>query len=176
MAAEAAGALGTELTLDRMRRLRSHFASGVTVVTFRVAEGLRGVTVASFATVSLAPPLVLACIDRELESEALLTAAGAFGVSILSDRQELLSERFAARAPLVDAAFSGVPYFTGRTGSPLLEGAVAWFDCALRAKHDGGDHTIFLGDVVWGAENPAQPLPLLYFDRSYGDLCNLRGA
>jgi flavin reductase (DIM6/NTAB) family NADH-FMN oxidoreductase RutF len=157
-----------------MRRLRACFASGVTVVTYRTPEGLRGVTVASFATVSVVPPLVLACIDRELESESLLTTAGAFGVSVLSHRQELLAERFAARAPLVDPAFTGVPYFTRQTGAPLLEGAVAWFDCHLHATYDGGDHTVFFGRVLWGEENPAHPLPLLYFGQRYGDIDNLR--
>ena len=157
-----------------MRRLRACYASGVTVVGFRTTEGLRGVTVASFATVSVVPPLVLACLDRDLESESLLTTAGAFGVSVLSSRQELLSERFAARAPLVDAAFTGVPYFTRRTGAPLLDGAVAWFDCHLHATHEGGDHTIFIGRVRWAEENAARPLPLLSFGQQYGDLDNLR--
>lgn len=157
-----------------MRRLRGRFASGVTVVTCRAGDGLRGVTVASFTIVSLAPPLVLACIHRDQESEPLIVASGAFGVSVLSDRQEMLSERFAGRAPLVDPDFSGVPYFTQRTGAPLLEGAVAWFDCVLHARHDGGDHSILIGRVVWGAENPREPPPLLYFAGLYGDLTNLR--
>jgi flavin reductase (DIM6/NTAB) family NADH-FMN oxidoreductase RutF len=174
MATEAGAPEAADPGPALMRRLRGRFASGVTVVTFRTAEGLRGVTVASFATVSLEPPLVLVCIDRELESGGLLTAAGAFGVSVLAEHQELLSERFAARAPLVDAAFSGVPYFTRRTGAPLLEDALAWFDCELHATYDGGDHAITLGRVVWGQENLAAPGPLLYFTRLYGTIGNLR--
>ena len=160
----------SRLVLD----LRAGFASGVTVVTFRTDEGLRGITVASFAVVSIAPPLVLVCIGSELDSAALVIAFGGFGVSVLSDRQEGLSQRFAGRGPLVDDDFSGVPYFTRRTGAPLLEGALAWFDCALENVYDGGDHRIFLGRVEWGAENPARPDPLLYFDRHYGDVTNLR--
>jgi 3-hydroxy-9,10-secoandrosta-1,3,5(10)-triene-9,17-dione monooxygenase reductase component len=146
----------------------------VVVVTCRTEEGLRGVTLSSFAAVSLTPPLVLFCLDRELESEALLRAAGGFGISILSDHQEILSQRFAAAAPLMDGAFTGAPYFERETGAPLLEGAVAWLDCRTEALHDAGDHTVFIARVLWGAENPRQPLPLVTFARSYADLSNLR--
>jgi flavin reductase (DIM6/NTAB) family NADH-FMN oxidoreductase RutF len=157
-----------------LRRLRTRFPSGIVVVACRTPLGLRGVTVSSFAVVSLAPPLVLFCLDRELESEALLRAAGGIGISILSDRQEILAQRFAAAAPLMDDAFAGAPYFERQTGAPLLEGAVAWLDCRPEALHDGGDHTIFVARVVWSAEHPRQPLPLVTFSRQYADLCNLR--
>jgi flavin reductase (DIM6/NTAB) family NADH-FMN oxidoreductase RutF len=157
-----------------LRRLRTRFASGVVVVTCRTEDGLRGVTVGSFAAVSLAPPLVLFCLDRELESEPLLRAAGGFGISILSDHQEILAQRFAAAAPLMDGAFTGAPYFERETGAPLLEGAVAWLDCRPEALHDAGDHTIFVARVLWAAENPRQPLPLVTYARSYADLSNLR--
>jgi flavin reductase (DIM6/NTAB) family NADH-FMN oxidoreductase RutF len=117
---------------------------------------------------------VLVCLGRDLETERLLAAAAGFGVSVLSDRQEFLAQRFAARAPLVDSAFSGAPYFERVTGAPLLEGAVAWFDCRPHAAHDGGDHTIVVGRVVWAAENPSEPVPLVAFARFYADLGNLR--
>src|SRR5262249_44590366 len=138
-----------------MRRLRGRFATGVTVVTFRTAEGLRGVTVSGFAVASLAPPVVVVGLEHGLESEALLAGggpggggesdrqAGAFGVSVLAEDQELLAERFAGRTVLVDAAFTGVPYHTLVTGAPLLDGAVAWFDCRTQARIDAGDHTLF---------------------------------
>ncbi len=167
------GATGTGAA-SQLRRLRSRFASGIVVVACRTPAGLRGVTVSSFAAVSLAPPLVLFCIDRELESEALLRASGGYGISILSDRQELIAQRFAAAAPLMDDAFTGAPSFQRETGAPLLDGAVAWLDCRPEALHDGGDHTIFVARVVWAAENPSQPLPLVTFSRYYADLTNLR--
>ncbi len=159
---------------SQLRRLRSRFASGIVVVACRTPAGLRGVTVSSFAAVSLAPPLVLFCIDRELESEAQLRASGGYGISILSDHQELLAQRFAAAAPLMDDAFTGAPDFQRETGAPLLDGAVAWLDCRPEALHGGGDHTIFVARVVWAAENPRQPLPLITFSRHYADLANLR--
>jgi flavin reductase (DIM6/NTAB) family NADH-FMN oxidoreductase RutF len=161
-------------TAGRLRRLRTRYPSGVVVVACQVPEGLRGVTVSSFAAVSLEPPLVLFCLDRELESEGLLREAGGFGISVLSDRQELLSQRFAAAAPLVDDAFTGAPYFVRESGAPLLEDAVAWFDCRPHATYEGGDHTIFVGRVVWAAENPRQPMPLVTFSRFYAGLSNMR--
>jgi flavin reductase (DIM6/NTAB) family NADH-FMN oxidoreductase RutF len=157
-----------------MLLLRGRFATGVTVVTYRSDAALRGLTVASFATVSIQPPLVSVCIGKDLESHELLPAAGAFGVSILADAQEFLSERFAGRGPLVDGAFSGVPYFTKLTGAPLLEGAVAWLDCTVHATHDGGDHLIVVGRVRWADDTPRKPMPLIYFSRLYADLTNLR--
>jgi flavin reductase (DIM6/NTAB) family NADH-FMN oxidoreductase RutF len=157
-----------------MRRLRARYAAGVAVVTFVTGEGLRGLTVTSFTVVSISPPLVLICIERHLESAALLTAAGAFGVSLLSDAQEFLAERFAGRAPLVDEAFTGVPYHTAVTGAPLLNGAVAWFDCRLHATFDGGDHTIFVGRVVAAGEGNDRLAPLLYYAGFYATLDRLR--
>ena len=157
-----------------MARLRAQYASGVTVVTFQTPEGLRGVTVASFAVASLDPPLVLVCIERRLESAGLVVAAGAFGVSLLSDKQEFLSQRFAGLAPVVDFAFTGVPYFTRVTGAPLLEGAVAWFDCALESIVEAGDHRVYLGRVQWGTAHPTARDPLLYFARMYTTVDRLR--
>jgi flavin reductase (DIM6/NTAB) family NADH-FMN oxidoreductase RutF len=153
-----------------MRYLRGRFATGVTVVTFQTEEGLRGVTVSSFAVASLSPAVVLVCLEHGLESEALLAGAGAFAVTVLAEDQELLAERFAGRAFLVDAAFTGVPYHTLVTGAPLLEGAVAWFDCQRQTHLDAGDHTVFLGRVVAAAEADPAPAPLVYYDRQYATL------
>ncbi len=157
-----------------MQRLRARYASGVTVAAFRTPQGLRGVTVASFAVASIEPPLVLLCLERGLESADLLAPAGAFGVSLLSNQQEFLSQRLAGLAPVVDAAFTGVPYSTRSTGAPLLEGAVAWFDCTLESIVDAGDHRIFLGLVEWGQAHRAPRDPLLYFVRMYTTIDRLR--
>jgi len=71
-----------------------------------------------------------------------------FAANILNDEQESLSERFAARAPLVSESFEGVPYHVEVTGAPILEGVIAWYDCHLEAVHAAGDHTIFVGKVA----------------------------
>ena len=155
------------LTDQTLRKMRGLFASGVTVVT-TVHEGqLRGVTVSAFSSLSLNPPLVLICLANESESREWIAESGVFAVNILGDEQEFLSERFAARAPIVNTRFEGVPYHTAITGSPLLAESPAWYDCRVAAVHDGGDHTIFIGLVEaigFGAESKP---PLLYFANRY---------
>jgi len=161
---------GEPLTDQALRKMRGYFASGVTVVTTAHAGQLRGVTVSAFAAVSLDPPLVLVCIANEAESKEWIAESGIFAVNILSDEQEFLSERFAARAPLVNAHFDGVSYHTALTGSPILADALAWYDCRVEATHDGGDHTIFIGRVeTFGFEGEGKQ-PLVFFANHYQHL------
>ncbi len=158
---------GEPLTDQTLRKMRGLFASGVTVVTTVHDGKLRGVTVSAFSSMSLNPPLVLICLANESESKDWIAESGIFAVNILSDEQEFLSERFAARAPTVNARFEGVPYYTAITGSPLLAESLAWYDCSVEATHDGGDHTIFIGRVEavgFGAEGKQ---PLVYFANRY---------
>jgi flavin reductase (DIM6/NTAB) family NADH-FMN oxidoreductase RutF len=158
---------GEPLTDQALRKVRGLFASGVTVVT-TVHEGqLRGVTVSAFASVSLHPPLVLICLANESESREWIAGSGVFAVNVLSDEQEFLSERFAARAPIVNTRFEGVPYHTAMTGSPILADSLAWYDCRVEAAHDGGDHTIFVGRVAAIGFGPEGKQPLLYFANRY---------
>lgn len=158
------------LTDANMRKLRGLFASGVTAVTTLVDGRLKGITVSAFSEVSLDPPLVLVCIAQESETRVLLEQSKIFAVNILSDDQEFLSERFAARAPLVNDRFEGVPYHTASTGAPILAGSIAWYDCRVEAIHAGGDHAIFIGRVEaigFGAEALK---PLLYYANQYTQL------
>ncbi len=158
---------GEPLTDHALRKLRGLFASGVTVVTTVHEGSLRGVTVSAFASVSLNPPLVLVCIANEAESKEWMAESGVFAVNILSDEQEFLSERFAARAPLVNVRFEGVPYHTAITGSPILADSLAWYDCRVEALHCGGDHTIFIGRVEAVGLGAEGKLPLVYFANRY---------
>jgi flavin reductase (DIM6/NTAB) family NADH-FMN oxidoreductase RutF len=152
------------------RRIVGQFATGVVVVTTATDEGLHGLTVNAFCSVSLEPPLVLVCVDRLARGHDRLAEAGAFGVSILSDRQEFLAERFAGRAPLVSPRFDGVPYLTAATGAPLLREAVAWLDCRLWATYDGGDHSIFVGEVLAAELADERAAPLLFHAGRYSRL------
>ena len=158
---------GEPITDQTLRKMRGVFASGVTVVT-TVHEGkLRGVTVSAFASLSLNPPLVMVCLANEAESKDWIAESGIFAVNILSDEQEFLAERFAARAPIVNARFDGVPYHTAITGSPILADSLAWYDFRMETLYDGGDHTIFVGRVEaigFGAESKS---PLMYFANRY---------
>ncbi|HZY44679.1 MAG TPA: flavin reductase family protein [Anaerolineae bacterium] len=150
-----------------MRKLRGLFAGGVSVVTTQQADRLKGITVSAFVEVSLDPPLVLICVANEAESRALLEASKVFAVNILSDDQEFLSERFAARAPLVNDRFEGVPYHIASTGAPILDQAIAWYDCRVESIYAGGDHTLFIGRVVAIGFDAEARRPLVYYANQY---------
>lgn len=143
----------------------SHFASGVTVVTTEWNGKKYGMTVASFASLSLHPPLVLICIDRTVQTHDAIAAAGTFGVSILAKGQADLSNRFASRS---DDKFSGVAIETGVLGVPLIGGALARIECTLADRLPGGDHTIFVGLVESIAT--AEGEPLIYYRGGYREI------
>ena len=143
----------------------SHFASGVTVVTTEHDGKPFGMTVSSFASLSLHPPLVLVCIDKNLKTHDALISAGRFAVSILSAEQSDLSNRFASR---IEDKFSGIAIDRGDLGMPLLANALTSLECHLHAQLAGGDHTIFVGEVA--SVRTREGAPLLYFRAAYRDL------
>ncbi|MER5421189.1 flavin reductase family protein [Streptosporangium roseum] len=142
-----------------MRTLRDafgQFATGVAVVTTVTPDGVRaGVTVNSFTSVSLDPPLVLWCLSRNAPSAPLFLRAGRFTVNVLAAGQDHLSQRFAR--PLPDK-FAGVETRLGPGGPPLLVGALAHFACRTMTTHDGGDHVIFVGEVEHFQRAEGEPL------------------
>jgi flavin reductase (DIM6/NTAB) family NADH-FMN oxidoreductase RutF len=150
-----------------LRKLRGLFAGGVTVITTALEGRLRGVTVSAFTSVSLDPPLVMIALANEGSAREWIQSSGVFAVNLLSDEQEFLSERFAARAPLVNEEFEGVPYGAAVTGAPILAKSLAWYDCRVQAMHDGGDHTLFIGQVEAIGFGQAGAQPLLYFANRY---------
>lgn len=143
----------------------SHFASGVTVVTTEVDGTPYGMTVASFASLSLHPPLVLICVEKTIKTHDALTRAGAFGVSILALSQQDVSGRFASKR---DDKFEGVNVRKGELGVPLIAGALCTLECRVHSQLPGGDHTIFVGEVVDVQTSEAEPL--LYFRSAYREL------
>ncbi|HEX6289227.1 MAG TPA: flavin reductase family protein [Herpetosiphonaceae bacterium] len=148
------------------RRVMGHFASGVTVVTTCHEGFCHGITVSSFCSLSLEPPLVLICIDRRVNSHELIERSGMFAINILAEDGEWLSRHFASRE--LDK-FSKVAYHSGHKGLPLLDGALATIECRLAEKFPGGDHTIFVGEVL-RTEVPREGRPLLYFRSGYHQL------
>ncbi|HVR71636.1 MAG TPA: flavin reductase family protein [Vicinamibacteria bacterium] len=141
---------------DEFRRALAQLASGVTAVTTRDAAGRPlGLTVTAFSSVSLAPPLVLVCVDERSETHAGFRESGRFGVSLLADDQEEVSRRFAGGGPL---KFETTPLVEGATGVPLVAGAVAHLECRVVATHTAGDHAIYVGEVVAAAVHPGRPL------------------
>lgn len=151
---------------DTFRRALGHFASGVTVVTATNGDVRHGITVSSFCSLSLEPPLVLICIDRTTGSHELIKAAGTFAVNILAEESQDLSQLFASRSP---DKFASVAFHAGQTGAPLLDEALATIECRLYDQLPGGDHSIFVGEVI-ATEIRDERAPLLYYRSRYHQL------
>lgn len=150
------------------RRVLGHFATGVSVVTTLRHDGSPcGLTVSSVASVSLDPPLVLVCIDREADSHDCIAEAGFFAASFLGEEGgESLARRFSAWD--VDDKFAGVAYSGRGSGAPVLDAALAWVDCRVTHALPGGDHTIYVGRVE--AADAREGTPLVYYRGGYGRL------
>ncbi len=133
---------------DFFRQVMGQFTTGVTVVTTRSHEGLAGLTVNSFTSVSLDPPLVLICIDLYSMVLPFIRASGNFTVNVLTSEQEALSRCFATISAERYKHFCHASYHIASTGSPILDGALAFIDSRIVAEYPGGDHAIFVGHVV----------------------------
>ena len=153
------------VTPDLFKQVMSNWASGVTIVTTNAGREPYGLTVSSFASVSLDPLLVLVCLDNRLSGLQYFNDSKPFGISILSESQQHISSLFAKKGTDRPADL----YYTGKTGVPLLKGSLAVLECETVATYPGGDHTIYLGQVhsmeVLDANRDARPL--LYFRGGY---------
>jgi flavin reductase (DIM6/NTAB) family NADH-FMN oxidoreductase RutF len=143
------------------------FATGVTVVTTSGEEHGYGMTANAFSSVSLDPPLVLVCVIAHSEGSEHIRRNGCFAVNILRVEQEPLSRYFASRdRPRGRDAFSEVSHRIASSGSPVLDGAVAYLDCRLHTEHEAGDHDIFIGEVLELGVDP-EGEPLLFHGGKY---------
>lgn len=147
------------------RNALGRFATGVTVVTVPNGEGVRGITANAFMSVSLNPPLVVVSIDKKARAHALLLQAERYGVSILREDQEALSNHFAG---LEGGAEPALGTFAGLL---VVEGALAHLVCRTVDRHEAGDHTLFIGEVE--ALRYREGRPLLYFRGKYGHFRHL---
>jgi flavin reductase (DIM6/NTAB) family NADH-FMN oxidoreductase RutF len=151
---------------SEFRRALGNFATGVTVVTARGANGAQiGITVSSFASLSLDPPLVLFCLDRQATCFATLRRAKQFAINVLNDGQADLSRLFADRKA---DKWRNVEAISGACGAPLIEGCIAHIECRREASREGGDHVIMVGRVERVATFPGRPL--LYHRSGYHHL------
>ena len=138
--------------------------TAVSVISVRDHDGAdHGMTVGAFTSLSLRPPLVLVCIGDDATIAPVMRDAPLFGVSVLAEDQAALSDLFADRAR---RGFTGVAHVRGPSGTALLDGAVAHLECAVVARHPGGDHTIVVGEVRHAAHTTRQPL--LHHRSAYG--------
>ena len=151
---------------DEFRSILGRFPSGVSVVTTTAADGSdQGMTVSAFCSLSLKPPLVLVCIEKTASVHNALTSSSAFIVNILSEKQEQIARRFS----IVDIdRFEGVGFSRSRNGIVVLDDALGVIECNRFSLHDGGDHTIIVGEVEAGrAETGA---PLIYYRGGYAQM------
>lgn len=148
-----------------LRDVMGCFPTGVTIVTAVDQRGEPfGMTVSSFTSVSLEPPLILVCIDRRAASHDPLMAASHFAVNILGSGQSAVCDRFAAEPS--QGRFDDVPWRRSPMGAPLIDGAGAWLECSRFEIYAGGDHSILLGRVE-SAESVDVPV-LLFHRGRYG--------
>jgi flavin reductase (DIM6/NTAB) family NADH-FMN oxidoreductase RutF len=152
-----------EIDPSQFRQLLGRFATGVTVLTVATAEGrLLGMTANSLSSVSLRPPLISVCVDREADMHDAILAAPEFVVNVLSSPQEALARRFADEH---EDRFEGIGYHLSPEGLILLDGTLAHIECERYAQYPGGDHTIVVGRVIGGST--ADGRPLLYYRGGY---------
>ena len=152
----------------KQRKIMGHFATGVTLVTTGGAAGAHGLTANAVASLSLDPPLVLVAVDKKAHSMEFLKANHCFAINILTLEQEAISRRFATPGP---KDFHDLPVQTAETGAPILADCLAYLDCRVVEVLHGGDHEIFIGQIVAGELHEGQPL--LYFSGKYRRLADL---
>jgi flavin reductase (DIM6/NTAB) family NADH-FMN oxidoreductase RutF len=142
--------------------------AGVVIVSARGAGGFRGLTASSLVSISAEPPMVLVGLERETATRSAVVESRAFNVNVLARSQEFIADRFAGRAPAIDAAWKDVPHRLGANGIPLIEGCAAWLECRLVEIHAAGDHDVCVGEVVDAATGSGDPLIL--WDREFWTL------
>ncbi|CAN7436049.1 flavin reductase [Variovorax sp. LjRoot130] len=143
------------------RQLLGCFPTGVAIITTRAADGRpAGLTCNSFSSVSLEPPLVLFSLRKASSLLGAFAEADAFAINILSERQDALSSRFAS-SKIADK-FEGVAWRSGPLGMPIIEDCLASFECSVHARHEAGDHDVFIGEVKHMSGGPADQALVFY--------------
>ncbi|HEY3344976.1 MAG TPA: flavin reductase family protein [Anaerolineaceae bacterium] len=151
---------------ESLRSAMQNWVAGVTVVTSAFQGELHGMTVSSFTSISATPPMILVSLERGARTHALIHQSGFFGVTLLTNQQEWLSDRFAGRTGLESDRFSGLETFHLISNSPLLPGGLAYFDCRVVNSFQAGTSTVFLAEVM-AAQSAISGDPLVYTNRAY---------
>lgn len=159
--------------LDReLRLLMRQWATGVALVTVREGHVDHGMTVNTFTSVSLDPPLVLVCLETTTRTHAMVERVGGFGICILSEGQQWIADRFAGRIPDTHNRFEGIPYFVPDSRFPFPEGCLAYLECDTWQAHPAGTHTVFIGKV-YSYRVLSHGSPLVYYDQTYRSIVEL---
>jgi flavin reductase (DIM6/NTAB) family NADH-FMN oxidoreductase RutF len=144
------------VTSAEFRRACGRFATGVTIASVLDTQGTpHGLTVSSFASASLDPPLILICLGHRVSAIVAFRASAHFGINVLAEGQRDLAERFARKG---QDRFDGLKWRRGKTGAPLLPGVLAAIECAVRQRFTAGDHDVFVGEMVCARVAAGAPL------------------
>ena len=154
---------------EQLRQSMRAWVSGVTIVTASHAGERHGMTVSSFTSVALEPPLIIISLQTASRTQNLVSQANAFAVTILAEDQRELSERFAGRMGEAEDRLAGLETETLATGAPFIKGGLAYLDCRVMQSIPTGTNTLFLAEVVATGGNGAGQ-PLVYYDRKYHKL------
>jgi flavin reductase (DIM6/NTAB) family NADH-FMN oxidoreductase RutF len=154
---------------ENLRQVMRHWTAGVTIVSSKYADSIHGMTVNSFTSISLDPPIVSVTLANSTRTLEMVKKSGIFTVSILSENQAALSDRFAGKISEEGNRFSGVEIFTMKSGAPLISNSLAYLDCNVMSTHELPNSTLILGAVI-AAKTDGTGLPLIYMNRTYHSL------
>jgi flavin reductase (DIM6/NTAB) family NADH-FMN oxidoreductase RutF len=154
------------VTSEEFRRACGGFATGVTIASVLDGNGApHGLTVNSFTSVSLDPPLILICLGHAVTCIDAFRESRHFGINVLTETQRELSDRFARKG---EDRFDGLEWYRGSSGVPLLPGALTAMECRVHQRIASGDHDIFVGELI--SLHSGQGDPLIYFSGQYRGL------
>lgn len=157
------------LDSEQLRRSMRAWASGVTVVTATHAGEQHGMTVSSFTSISLDPPLIIVSLQTDSRTHKLVSQSNAFAVTILAAGQQEISDRFAGRIPDTEDRFVDIETDFLHSGIPIIKGGLAYLDCHVTQAISVGTNTLFLAEVL-AAGGRGEGSPLVYHDRKYHKL------
>lgn len=149
---------------DSFRHVLGHYPTGVAVITAQTANGPVGLSMNSFTSLSLQPPLVLFCPAQSSSTWPQLREAGAIAINVLSAGQEAVSRQFAGPA---GQRFDGVAWSAGQNEAPLLDDALGWIECAIQAEYPAGDHTVVIAEIQRMGVHAHLGDPLVFFRGAY---------
>ena len=154
---------------QQFKDVMARVPAAVAVVTSATELAYHGVTVSAFGPLSLEPPLAYVSILKEINSHDRLLQAEGFVINVLARQQTFYAEQFSGQTPLAEPDFARVPHTLGALGIPLIEGCISWIECRPWATYEGGDHTLFVGEIVELELGQADD-PLIYYNREFVEL------
>lgn len=155
------------------REAMRQFVTGVAVLTVREGDEIHGMTANAFTSVSKNPMLLLVCIMQGMTTHGMVSRAKNFALNILSDDQRVLAQRFAKQIPVPPDPFADIRHHRAVTGAPIFDDCVSYIDCRVVAMYDGGDHTIFVGEVQTAGLGKGHGKLLLWVNAEYRALDEL---